>query len=103
MSAILCIGESKAEYEAGQAKAVCATQLKGGLKDVSAEDMARIVIAYEPVWAIGTGLTATPAIAQSVHAYIRSVVEEMYGPQVARAVRIQVRDRLWLVMAVVRW
>ena len=49
----------------------------------------KVVIAYEPVWAIGTGLSATPAIAQSVHAYIRSVLQEMYGPEVAAAVRIQ--------------
>ena len=51
--------------------------------------MSRVVIAYEPVWAIGTGLSATPAIAQCIHAFIRSVVEDMYGPEVAAAIRIQ--------------
>lgn len=88
---ILCIGESKAEYEAGLARDVCAAQLRGGLKGVTGKEMERVVIAYEPVWAIGTGLTATPAIAQSVHAYIRSVLAELHGPEVASGVRIQVR------------
>ena len=89
MSPILCIGESKQEYEAGQARQVCLTQLAGGLKDVSPKDMSKVVIAYEPVWAIGTGLTATPAIAQSIHAFIRGSLAEMYSQEVADAVRIQ--------------
>ena len=90
MTAVLCIGETKEEYEAGLVQTVCATQLEGALDGVSAEEMSsKVVIAYEPVWAIGTGLSATPAIAQSVHAYIRSWVRETYGPAVAGAVRIQ--------------
>ena len=65
-------------------------QLRGGLQGVSAKDMlSRVVIAYEPVWAIGTGLSATPAIAQCIHAYIRSQLAELYGPEIAAAVRIQ--------------
>ncbi|GAX85564.1 hypothetical protein CEUSTIGMA_g12979.t1 [Chlamydomonas eustigma] len=90
LSPILCIGESKEEYESGLVKDVCSKQLREGLVGVSAEDLQeKLVIAYEPVWAIGTGLTATPAIAQSVHSYIRSVIKEMYSPEVANAVRIQ--------------
>lgn len=89
LSPILCIGESKAEYEAGRAQEVCAAQLRGGLLDITAEEMFRIVIAYEPVWAIGTGLTATPAIAQAIHLYIRSVLAALYSERVAAAVRIQ--------------
>ena len=58
MTAVLCIGETKDEYEAGQAKSVCARQLAAGLAGVEADEMTRVIIAYEPVWAIGTGLTA---------------------------------------------
>ena len=73
-----------------QTSCPCDIQLKGGLTGISTKDMLeRVVIAYEPVWAIGTGLSATPAIAQSIHAYIRSVLQEMYGTDVAAAVRIQ--------------
>lgn len=86
---ILCIGESKEEYESGLNKEVCAVQLGKGLADVTPEEMAKIVIAYEPVWAIGTGLTATPEIAQGVHAHVRSLLAEKYGQGVADTVRIQ--------------
>lgn len=86
---ILCIGESKEEYEAGLNKEICAVQLGKDLAGVSAEEMDKIVIAYEPVWAIGTGLTATPADAQGVHAYVRSLLAEKYGDTVADGVRIQ--------------
>ncbi|KAG1655181.1 hypothetical protein FOA52_004200 [Chlamydomonas sp. UWO 241] len=89
MRAILCIGESQEEYGAGLAKQVCSTQLKGGLAGVTPADMERVVIAYEPVWAIGTGLTATPAIAQNVHFAIRSMLADLYGEGVAQKVRIQ--------------
>ncbi|CAM9197419.1 unnamed protein product, partial [Discosporangium mesarthrocarpum] len=89
MKPILCVGESKDEYEAGLVKSICAIQLAKDLKDVTAEQMATIVVAYEPVWAIGTGLTATPEIAQTVHAYIRSWIAKTYGQKVADAVRIQ--------------
>lgn len=91
MKAVVCIGESKQQYEGGQVRHVCAAQLEGALASVTAQEVVggEIIIAYEPVWAIGTGLTATPAIAQSVHAYIRSWVHERFGGEAAAAVRIQ--------------
>jgi len=69
---ILCVGETLAEREAGKLNEIISRQVTGGLKDISAGDMEKVVIAYEPVWAIGTGKTATPEQAQAVHAYIRS-------------------------------
>eukprot|EP00959_Pyramimonas_sp_CCMP1952_P285373 5966954-Pyramimonas_sp.AAC.1 len=79
---ILCIGETKEQYVAGQVQSVCASQLAGALHGVSAEEMrSKVTIAYEPVWAIGTGLTATPAIAQSVHAFVRQWMTDVYGAQ----------------------
>jgi len=89
LKCILCIGELKEERESGETFDVCNTQLTKGLKDVSAEEMKKIVIAYEPVWAIGTGLTATPEVAQETHAYIRSWFVENYSQAVADDVIIQ--------------
>merc|ERR1719263_2548943 len=89
LKAILCVGELKEERESGETFNVCDTQLKGGLKGVSAAMMKDIVIAYEPVWAIGTGLTATPEVAQETHEYIRSWFKENYDQKVADAVVIQ--------------
>merc|ERR1719164_362215 len=89
LTCILCIGELKEERESGETFAVCDTQLTKGLKGISAEMMKDIVIAYEPVWAIGTGLTATPEVAQETHAYIRSWFVENYSQEVADAVIIQ--------------
>mmetsp|Transcript_21368 Transcript_21368/g.27622 ORF Transcript_21368/g.27622 Transcript_21368/m.27622 type:complete len:288 (+) Transcript_21368:79-942(+) len=89
MIPILCIGELKDEFEEGLVEQVCALQLAKDLRGVSAEEMKKIVIAYEPVWAIGTGLTATPEIAQNVHAFIRSWIAGKYGQEVADEVRIQ--------------
>ena len=89
MTAVLCIGETKEEYEAGQVKKICARQLAGALAGIEATEMNKVIIAYEPVWAIGTGLTATPAIAQSVHAGIRDWVRENYGNAVANKIQIQ--------------
>lgn len=88
MSVMLCIGESESEYEANLAGAVCAVQLKKGLKGISKEDMSRVAIAYEPVWAIGTGKVATPEVAQSVHATCRKILAEMYDQETADATRI---------------
>lgn len=88
MSCMICIGESELEYEQDLAGAVCAVQLKKGLASVSAEDMSRIVVAYEPVWAIGTGKVATPETAQNVHAKCRSILAEMYDQETADATRI---------------
>ncbi|MHB9054793.1 MAG: triose-phosphate isomerase [Paludibacteraceae bacterium] len=80
---IFCIGELKEEREAGKQNEVVKAQLKGSAFNLSAEDFSKIVLAYEPVWAIGTGLTATPAQAQEIHAYIRSLVAEKYGNEIA--------------------
>lgn len=89
LKCIFCIGELKEERESGQTFNVCDTQLTAGLKGVSAEMMKKIVIAYEPVWAIGTGLTATPEIAQETHAYVRSWFVDNYNQEVADNVIIQ--------------
>jgi len=86
---IMCIGEVKEEREAGIQEQVTLGQLDGGLADVPAEQAATIVIAYEPVWAIGTGLTATPQDAQDMCAAIRRRLAELYGAEVADAIRIQ--------------
>ena len=86
---ILCIGEKLEERENGTTEAVVKEQTVGGLKDVSATDMANVVIAYEPVWAIGTGKTATPEQAQEVHAFIRKLLTDLYGAEVAENVTIQ--------------
>ena len=69
--AIVCVGEMLAEREAGQAEGVVETQLAGGLDGLTVAEMERIIIAYEPVWAIGTGKTATPEQAQEMHGFIR--------------------------------
>jgi triosephosphate isomerase len=86
---VLCIGESLEEYELGLNEAVCTLQLSKDLKGLTKEQVASIVIAYEPVWAIGTGKVATPEIAQSVHAAIRGWLTRTYGDDVAQQVRIQ--------------
>ncbi len=86
---IVCVGEQLAERESGWTEAVVGTQVRGSLAGLTANDMLKTVIAYEPVWAIGTGKTATPAQAQEVHAFIRSVLKEMLDEHVAQSVRIQ--------------
>ncbi|MBC9785709.1 triose-phosphate isomerase [Heliobacterium chlorum] len=86
---IVCVGETLEQREAGQTEDVVATQTKGGLAGLSAQEVADLVIAYEPVWAIGTGRTASDDDAQQVNAYIRSVVAEVFGTEAAEAVRIQ--------------
>lgn len=88
MSPILCIGETKDEYKQGLTLSTCRLQLAKALKDVPANDISKIVIAYEPVWAIGTGLTATPEIAQSVHSDIRLWLKQRFGKDIAESVRI---------------
>ena len=86
---IVCVGETLEQYEAGTTKDVVKTQVVAAYKDVCPKCASRSVIAYEPVWAIGTGKTATNEIAQDVCGYIRSVVAELYGQEVADQVRIQ--------------
>jgi len=83
LKVIFCIGESLAQREANQQNAVCKAELEGSVFHLSAEQFANIVIAYEPIWAIGTGKTATSDQAEEIHAYIRSVVAEKYGKEVA--------------------
>jgi triosephosphate isomerase len=86
---ILCIGELLEEREAGKAEQVCQTQTVKGLEGVSAADLDRIVIAYEPVWAIGTGKTATPEDADAIHAFVRKVIAGLYGQAAAEKILIQ--------------
>ncbi|MEM9159240.1 MAG: triose-phosphate isomerase [Verrucomicrobiota bacterium] len=85
---ILCIGETLEEREAEKTLDVVKTQLLGGLEGVEADQMSDVVIAYEPVWAIGTGKTATPEMAQEVHASIRSLLTEKYGEATAEKVQV---------------
>jgi triosephosphate isomerase len=85
---ILCVGETLEERDAGNTIAVVEAQIKGGLKDIAEEDMAKIIVAYEPVWAIGTGKTATPDMAEDVHKQIRSIVAEIYDAAIADGTRI---------------
>jgi triosephosphate isomerase len=86
---IVCVGETLAEREAGQMEKVLETQVHGSLAGLSKDQMAETVVAYEPVWAIGTGKTATTAQAQDAHAFIRGALVKMFDETVARRVRIQ--------------
>jgi triosephosphate isomerase len=86
---IFCIGETLAEREAGQLEFVLRTQVTEGLRDVSEKDLSDIIIAYEPVWAIGTGVTATSEQAQEAHAFVRSLIADLYGSESAAKIRIQ--------------
>lgn len=86
--AILCVGEHLADRESGNAENVVKGQLTGGLTGLTVSDLERIIIAYEPVWAIGTGKTATPEQAQEMHGFIRSVLAETHGAETANATRI---------------
>ncbi|MFZ1888895.1 MAG: triose-phosphate isomerase [Candidatus Binataceae bacterium] len=88
MIPIMCVGETQEEHDGGRALEVVMRQLQGGLSGVAAEHAARVVIAYEPVWAIGTGRTASPEQAQTVHAAIRQAVGDMHGREPAEAMRI---------------
>ncbi len=86
---ILCVGETLEEREAGDTEKVVEVQVREGLKDVAADAYTELVIAYEPVWAIGTGKTASSEQAQEVHAFIRGIVKDLAGAEAADAVRIQ--------------
>jgi triosephosphate isomerase (TIM) len=85
---IVCVGELLADREAGKTNAVLERQFKGGIAGLSPEQFAKIVIAYEPVWAIGTGKTATPQIAAEAHAFIRDQARGRFGADAAGALRI---------------
>jgi triosephosphate isomerase len=86
---ILCVGETLEERESGRLETVIGGQLREGLKGVDAVSLTRVTIAYEPVWAIGTGKTASPEDADAVHAYIRKVLSGLYGEAAAKAMCIQ--------------
>lgn len=88
LSAILCIGETLEEREADKTFDVLERQVRCGLEGLDAAAMERIVVAYEPVWAIGTGKTATDSQAQQAHSFIRSLVNDIFGSKVAQQVRI---------------
>ena len=88
LTAVLCIGETLDQRESGHTDPVNQRQLRAGLADVSADAMERVIIAYEPVWAIGTGKVATPAQAEEVHADLRRLLTERYNGQSAAKVRI---------------
>jgi len=86
---IVCVGETLAEREAAQMQKVLESQVRGSLAGLSKDQMAETIVAYEPVWAIGTGKTATTAQAQEAHAFIRGVLGKLFEEAVARRVRIQ--------------
>ena len=88
LNVIMCVGETLEQRESGNAESVVRGQLEGGWRELTAADLARIIIAYEPVWAIGTGRTATPEQAQEMHAFIRRVFAERHGNEVADRMRI---------------
>jgi triosephosphate isomerase len=88
LTPILCVGETLAERESNRTLEVVERQTERALRDVTPDEAARVVVAYEPVWAIGTGLAATPEQAQDVHAFIRQLVSRSHGEPVAAALRI---------------
>ena len=86
---ILCIGETEAQYDAGQTADVIKSQLKGSLAGLTADEVSRMVIAYEPIWAIGTGKSATKEIAEDCCKLVRDTVKSLYDDATGEAVRIQ--------------
>src|SRR5213593_4074169 len=88
LTAIVCVGEDLAQREQGIAENVVRGQITGGLRELTASDLDRIIVAYEPVWAIGTGRTATPEQAQEMHAFIRRVFAERHSQMTAKRLRI---------------
>lgn len=88
LTAIFCIGETLQQREADKTFSVIRTQIKGGLKDLDASALEKVIIAYEPVWAIGTGKTATDEQAQEVHAFIRKLIAKLYDKAAADRIRI---------------
>jgi len=88
LTPIVCVGETLAEREAHQTETVLRRQFEAGLAALTPVEFSRILIAYEPVWAIGTGRTATPEIAAESHRYVRNLAAEMFSPQEASALRI---------------
>ncbi|MBI3252891.1 MAG: triose-phosphate isomerase [Candidatus Omnitrophica bacterium] len=89
LTPIVCVGETLSQREGGKTFAVVGAQVKGAFAGFSADQMGRLVVAYEPVWAIGTGKVATPAQAQEAHGFIRKEVGKMFGDEVSGSLRIQ--------------
>jgi triosephosphate isomerase len=89
LSPIVCVGETLQQREAGQIETVVLGQVRAALQGLSESEVRKIALAYEPVWAIGTGHTATPAQAEEVHGLIRSALTQLYGAEVAEALRLQ--------------
>lgn len=89
LTPIMCIGETAEQFDRGETEKVIRTQLKGGLKGLKAEDVATMVIAYEPIWAIGTGKSATKEIAENSCRIVRDEVKQLFGEETAEKVRIQ--------------
>ena len=89
LTPIVCVGENLAEREADKTFAVIQTQIQGSLAGLTFDEMNKIVVAYEPVWAIGTGKTATPPMAQEAHAFVRGLLAKIFDPDTAQSVRIQ--------------
>ncbi len=89
LTPILCVGETLEDREGNRTEAVVEDHVRGGLEGLTAEEVTKTVIAYEPVWAIGTGKTATPEQAQDVHAFIRDLLKNMYNEEIANEITIQ--------------
>jgi triosephosphate isomerase len=89
LKVIFCIGETLREREEGKTFSVIERQLEGGLKGLGDQEMTNMAIAYEPVWAIGTGKTATPEQAEEVHRFIRGKIEKLYSREVSEEIRVQ--------------
>ena len=89
LNPIVCIGEHLEERETGRTKEIIENQFRLTFKDLNSEDISRVVIAYEPIWAIGTGKTATPEQAEEIHIFIRELITNIYGKNTAKTVRIQ--------------
>jgi len=88
LQAIVCVGETLAERDAGKAAEVVRRQVRNGLAQLTEVDLSPIIVAYEPVWAIGTGRTATPEVAAGMHSEIRKTIGELFGAKAAAAIRI---------------
>ena len=89
LTPIVCVGENLAQRESNKTFDVIKDHCEGSLSGLSAEEMKKVVLAYEPVWAIGTGKTATPEQAQEVHVFIRQLLGKMFNVEIASSVRIQ--------------
>jgi triosephosphate isomerase len=88
LTPIVCVGETLAEREAGKTQEILSRQFRGGFAGLTAAEFSRIIIAYEPVWAIGTGRTATPEMAEESHQYLRGLARQQFGEEIATSIRI---------------